>query len=111
MYILQTLLARNGSRRVLGLVSDEAGQKKRGPTNLVRFTEISAQIPLCLNVKVILLTEEDHTSNGNQASKIILLCVRKVGQAKSMNLSSDLGRIIEDGGRIVKQVAEFPVST
>lgn len=70
---------------------------------LVKLAEVLAQCSLLFDAEVLLVSEEYNASRGNQAGKVILLCISQVGEINTVDLSADLGVVVKDiGGRVEK---------
>lgn len=70
--------------------------RNRRRSVLVKFTKVLAKRPLGIDVEVCLITEEDYSASGDEASKIILLRVGQLGKIDATNLSANLGIAIKD---------------
>lgn len=91
--ILETLAAGNGSGGML-----------------VQLTEIRAKLTLLVDVEVVLVAEENDTTNGNETSEVVLLSVGELGKLDAVDLGADLGVVVEDIGGGVQKVAEVGIT-
>lgn len=76
----------------------------------MKGSKVLAELTLGLNVEVVLATEEDDTTKGNQTGDVILLGICEVGEVDTVNLSSDLWVIVIDIGSNGAQVLELRVA-
>jgi hypothetical protein len=91
--ILKTLLARG-----------------RGGGMLVDAAEVGTKLTLSVDVQVLLVAEEDNTTVGDQTSEIVLLGIGDLGQIDTVDLSTDLGVVVEDIRGIGQEVAEVLIA-
>jgi len=91
--ILKTLLARSGGGGVP-----------------VDGTEIGTELALSIDVKVLLVAEEDDTSGSNQPGEVVLLGIVDLGEIDTVDFGTDLGVVVEDIGGINEEIAKVLIT-
>lgn len=91
-------------------VVEISSARYRRRSMLMQFPEIFGKLALSINVKICLVAEEYHSSGCNEPSQVVLLCIGKLGKVDAMDLSANLGVVIEDVGSIGKEVTEVRVT-
>ena len=76
--------------------------RRLGKAYLVELPKVSSQIPLGLDIKVLLSSEKDNASVSDQSSKIVLLRVGEICEIDAVNLGADFGIVIKDCGGILQ---------
>jgi hypothetical protein len=76
----------------------------------MQFTKVLPQLPLLIDAEVLLIPEEHNTPRCNQPSEIVLLRICEVRQVHAVNLSPDLGVVVEDVGGRGEEVLEVRVA-
>lgn len=76
----------------------------------MQLTEVGAKLTLLVDVEVVLVAEENDTTNGNETSEVVLLGVGELGKLDAVDLGADLGVVVEDIGGGVQKVAEVGIT-
>ena len=76
----------------------------------VKLAEILSKLPLCINVEVRLVAEEDHASSCNETRQVILLRIGKLGKVHSMDFGANFGVVIEDISCIGQEITELRIT-
>lgn len=85
-------------------------KRDRRRSMLVQRAEVATKFTLSVDIEVVLVTEEDHTTDSNQPGKVVLLEIRELRQAYSMYLRAYFWVVVENVCGGGEQVVELRVS-
>lgn len=64
---------------------------------LMQRPKISPQLPLLVDIKILLVPEKHNSPRCYQSCNIIFLRIAKVGEIDAFNFSTDFGVVVADG--------------